>query len=69
MYQGKSNLRKYKRTRFVFPVRLGIFDSKEKEIIDHIHAFSDNISEGGLKIILDKEFELNTKMELLDIFT
>ncbi|MBN2145648.1 MAG: PilZ domain-containing protein [Candidatus Aureabacteria bacterium] len=61
----KSDNRKYKRTHFVFPVRIGVLRSpKDKKAEDYFHAFSDNISEGGLKIALTKKLESGTPLEL-----
>jgi len=61
----KSESRSKKRIRFVFPIRVGILDNtSETGEIEYFHAFSDNISEGGLKIPLQKDIPVNTKLRL-----
>lgn len=58
--------RKYKRSRFVFPVRIGVLprNAPEAEPVEHFHAFSNNISEGGLKITLARPLEKDLLLEL-----
>lgn len=57
--------RKFKRSFFVFPVRVGIIN-KDEDVNrrEYFHAFSDNISEGGLKVDLKKSIPLNAQLDL-----
>jgi hypothetical protein len=66
MKQGIDN-RKFKRSMFVFPVRIGVLNESSDGAgrpAEYFHAFSDNISEGGLKIDLKKDLPLNTRLDL-----
>ncbi len=56
--------RKYLRSLFVFPVRFGVISKEESTPSEFFHAFSDNISEGGLKIEIKKEIPLKTRLSL-----
>lgn len=52
---------------FVFPVRVGLsgaINSEGNTPSEYFHAFSDNISEGGLKFDLKKDLPLGTRLEL-----
>jgi hypothetical protein len=61
----KSDNRKYKRTHFVFPVRIGVLRSpKDKKAEEYFHAFSDNISEAGIKVALTKRLEAGTPLDI-----
>ena len=56
--------RKYLRSLFVFPVRFGLISRDQIKPGEYFHAFSDNISEGGLKIEIKKEIPLKTRLSL-----
>ena len=56
--------RKYFRSLFVFPVRFGFILKAGEKPVEFFHAFSDNISEGGLKIEIKKEIPLKTRLSL-----
>ena len=60
---GRKNQRQFKRSTFIFPVRIAL-KAQEPGAATHFHAFSDNISEGGLKITLKEELEAGCMMEL-----
>jgi len=69
-YKGKER-RKFIRVPFIFPVNFKIVNKSDDE--DRIyHALSDNISEGGLKIICldpvdkDDEIEINFYLPIKD---
>ena len=66
--QLKKEHRQWKRSLFVFPVRIGIVTEREvlmnRKPRDYFHAFSDNISQGGLKITLRQEWAEGTRLLL-----
>ncbi len=66
--QLKKEHRQFKRALFVFPVRIGIVTEREvmtnRKPREFFHAFSDNISQGGLKITLRQEWAGGTRLLL-----
>lgn len=72
--------RKYHRVEFVFPVRVGYVSDESLKSIDenssikeqhsalkvdkYFHAFSDNISEGGIKIFLKDDLKSGVSVPL-----
>ena len=64
MNKSSAENRKYFRSLFVFPVRFGFISRELEKPQEFYHAFSDNISEGGLKIEIKKEIPLKTRLSL-----
>ena len=64
MNRSIAENRKYLRSLFVFPVRFGLVTRAQPKPTASFHAFSDNISEGGLKIEIKKEIPLKARLQL-----
>ena len=60
---GKKDQRQFKRTTFIFPVRIAL-KARQAGPSAHFHAFSDNISEGGLKITLKDQLDAGSGLAL-----
>jgi len=49
------------RTSFIFPVRIGLQIEGEKKFF---HAFSNDISQGGIKVSIQKDLPVKEKLDL-----
>ncbi|EKD26070.1 MAG: hypothetical protein ACD_79C01381G0005 [uncultured bacterium] len=59
-----NELRNFKRAPFVFPVRISQKNDENTFSEKYFHAFSDNISFGGIKIKIKKKFEKDEELLL-----
>jgi len=56
-----KEFRDTKRTSFMFPVRIGLEIDGEKKFF---HAFSNDISQGGIKLSIQRDISVKEKLDL-----